>query len=163
MRVLLQRVTRARVTVGTVTVGEIGRGLLLFAGATHHDRPEDADFLAAKVANLRVFADDARQMNRSLLDLHRAGEQVAVMVVSQFTLYADARKGRRPSFVGAARPERAEPLVARLVTALRAMGPAVAEGSFGATMAVESVNDGPVTLWLDTADLRQAVPPTGGK
>ena len=163
MRVLLQRVARARVSVGDEEVGAIDRGLLLLAGVTHEDGPDEAELLAAKIANLRVFPDPAGQMNRSLLDLRGGGEPVGVMVVSQFTLYADARKGRRPSFVRAARPEQAEPLVAHLVAVMRALGLTVAEGRFGATMAVESVNDGPVTLWLDTAHLRPAGPPAAGE
>lgn len=156
MRVLLQRVSRARVTVKGEEVGAIGRGFLALVGVTHDDGPSDAAMLAAKVANLRVFDDAAVQLNRSALDLaaEPGGEGVGVLVVSQFTLYADTRKGRRPSFVRAAPPALAAPLVDRFATELRALGLAVAEGRFGAHMAVELVNDGPVTIWLDTADAR---------
>ncbi len=160
MRVLVQRVTRARVTVNGEETGAIGPGLLLFAGISGGDGVEEVDFLAAKVANLRIFNDPSGKMNWSALDVMRevdAGTQppVAVLVVSQFTLYGDMRKGRRPSFVQAARPEQAEPLVAALGHALRAYSVPVAEGRFGAEMQVELVNDGPVTLWLDSNELRR--------
>ena len=154
MRVLVQRVSRARVMVGAEEVSAIGRGLLLLAGVTHDDTPADAAFLAAKVANLRVFDDAAGQMNRSALDLLASGDEVALLVVSQFTLYANARRGRRPSYTRAAPPGIAAPLVARFAAELRALGLPVAEGRFGAAMAVELVNDGPVTIWFDTEELR---------
>jgi D-tyrosyl-tRNA(Tyr) deacylase len=154
MRVLVQRVSRASVTVGDEITGAIDRGLLLLVGVTHGDTAEEADFLAAKTANLRIFEDAAGNMNRSALDLAAAGEEVGILVVSQFTLYADARKGRRPSFVRAAPPDEAAPLVDRLADELRGLGLTVGEGRFGAEMAVELVNDGPVTIWLDTAELR---------
>ncbi len=155
MRVLLQRVTEARVTVGGEVVGEIapGPGLVLLVGVTHGDGERDADRLAAKVANLRVFDDEAGVMNRSALDRLAAGEPVGVLVVSQFTLYGDARKGRRPSWIAAAPPAVAEPLVARFAAALRDLGLPVATGRFGAEMLVSLVNDGPVTLWLDGAEI----------
>lgn len=152
MRVLVQRVTRARVTVAGETVGEIGPGFLLLVGVTHGDEGAEAELLAGKVANLRVFDDDAGNLNRSALDLLAAGEAVGMLVVSQFTLYADCRKGRRPSFVAAAPPTVAEPLVEGFAERLRALGLPVAMGRFGAEMAVELVNDGPVTIWLDTKD-----------
>ncbi len=154
MRVLLQRVSRAEVAVGGETVGAIGRGFLLLVGVTRGDTEADVTILATKIAHLRVFDDQAGQLNRSVLDLLAAGEAAALLVVSQFTLYADARKGRRPSFTRAAPPVVAAPLVARLAESLRAFGPRVEEGRFGAEMAVTLVNDGPVTIWLDTAELR---------
>ncbi len=153
MRVLVQRVTRARVTVADESVGEIGPGFLLFVGVTLEDTPAEADLLARKVAYLRVFDDDSGNLNRSALDLLEAGEPAGMLVVSQFTLYADCRKGRRPSFVNAAPPAVAEPLVDRFADGLRELGLAVETGRFGAEMQVELVNDGPVTIWLDTGEL----------
>jgi D-aminoacyl-tRNA deacylase len=155
MRVLVQRVSRASVTIGDEVVGAIGRGFLLLVGITYDDTEDDASFLAAKVANLRIFDDADGNLNRSALDLLAdPAPDVAMLVVSQFTLYADARKGRRPSFVRAAPPPIASPLVDRFAEELRSLGLPVAQGRFGAEMAVELVNDGPVTIWLDTADLR---------
>jgi D-tyrosyl-tRNA(Tyr) deacylase len=153
MRVLVQRVSRARVTVEGETAGEIGAGFLLLVGITHSDTAEEVDLLARKVANLRVFDDEAGNLNRSALDLLAAGEPVGMLVVSQFTLYADCRKGRRPSFINAAPPEIAAPLVDQFATRLRELGLPVAMGRFGAEMQVELVNDGPVTIWLDAAEL----------
>src|SRR5215212_896943 len=153
MRVLVQRTSRARVTVAEETTGEIGRGFLILVGATLEDTSAAADLLARKVANLRVFDDEVGNLNRSALDLLQAEEPVGMLVVSQFTLYADCRKGRRPSFVRAAPPAIAEPLVDRFADGLRALGLAVATGRFGAEMQVELVNDGPVTIWLDTAEM----------
>ena len=153
MRVLAQRVARARVTVGEETAGEIGPGFLLLVGVTRTDTGATAELLARKVANLRVFDDAAGNLNRSALDLLAAGDEVGMLVVSQFTLYADCRKGRRPSFVDAASPALAAPLVDRFADELRALGLPVATGRFGAEMRVELVNDGPVTIWLDSADL----------
>jgi D-tyrosyl-tRNA(Tyr) deacylase len=153
MRVLAQRVTRARVTVAGETTGEIGPGFLLLVGVTLDDTAAAADLLARKVANLRVFDDADGNLNRSALDLLEAEEPAEMLVVSQFTLYADCRKGRRPSFVRAAPPAIAEPLVDRFADGLRALGLAVATGRFGAETQVELVNDGPVTIWLDSADL----------
>lgn len=154
MRVLLQRVSRASVAVEGSVVGAIGRGCLLLVGAAAGDTEADLDYLAEKIAHLRVFQDDAGAMNRSALDLLAADGGIGMLVVSQFTLYADVRKGRRPSFTDAAPPNLAAPLVAGLAERLRSRGFLVAEGRFGATMAVELVNDGPVTIWLDTAALR---------
>ncbi len=164
MRVLLQRVTDASVTIDGEVVGAIGRGFVSLVGMTSSDDDATVVKLAAKVANLRVFADEGGAMNRAALDLLPDGgvaldggdlrdEPVAMLVVSQFTLYADARKGRRPSFVGAARPEQASPLVDRFINELRRLGLPVAPGRFGADMAVRLTNDGPVTIWLDSADL----------
>ena len=144
MRVLLQRVSQASVTIDGETVGRIGRGILLLVGITHSDTRKEADFLAEKCVNLRVFDDDDGVMNRSLLDV--GGE---VLAVSQFTLYGDARKGRRPSYVAAAPGEVSEPLYDYFVAKLRELGVTVATGRFGADMKVALVNDGPVTLWLE--------------
>ena len=144
MRVLVQRVSRAEVRVGARVVGAIGRGLLLLVGFTHADGEDAAAWMADKVVGLRLFGDAEGKMN---LDLSDAGG--ALLVVSQFTLYGDAQKGRRPSFVGAARPEVAVPLYERFVALLRARGAEVHTGEFGAMMDVALVNDGPVTLWLD--------------
>ncbi len=141
----MQRVTRARVTVEGRVTGEIGPGLAVFAGVTHADAPADADRLAGRVAALRVFPEGERPMH---LDVREAGG--AILVVPQFTLYADTRRGRRPDFVAAARPEHAEPLVERFCTALAALGVAVERGVFRAHMEVELVNDGPVTLWVES-------------
>lgn len=155
MRALLQRVTRASVTVEGEIVSEIGTGFLILLGVTQDDSADDGAFLAAKIANLRVFEDDNGAMNRSALDLlSDEPSDVAMLVVSQFTLYADAKKGRRPSFVKAARPEQASPLVDAFAEDLRTLGISVGQGVFGAEMQVELVNDGPVTIWLDTAELR---------
>jgi D-tyrosyl-tRNA(Tyr) deacylase len=156
MRVLIQRVTNAAVTVEDRTVGEIGPGLLLLVGITHDDGPAEIDLLANKVANLRIFTDADGQMNRSALDLLTAGDPVAMLVVSQFTLYADSRKGRRPSYTKAAPPAIASPAVDRFAAELTELGFEVATGEFGAKMAVSLINDGPVTIWLDSADLRRA-------
>ncbi len=144
MRALVQRVTRAAVRVDGETVGEIGPGLCILVGVTHDDTPAVAEQLAAKVHGLRVFGDEAGVMNRSLSE---AGG--SALVVSQFTLYGDTRKGRRPSWGAAAPPEEAEPLIEGFVTALRALGASVATGRFRADMQVELVNDGPVTLLLE--------------
>src|SRR5829696_8964519 len=153
MRVLVQRVSRARVTVADETTGEIERGFLLLVGVTFADAAAGADLLARKVANLRVFDDADGHLNRSALDLLQAKEPIEMLVVSQFTLYADCRKGRRPSFVQAAPPAVAEPLVDRFEDGFRTLGLPVETGRFGAEMQVELVNDGPVTIWLDTAEL----------
>lgn len=144
MRVVLQRVSRARVTVGGQIVGEIGGGYVVFAGFAPGDTDEQLGWMAGKIHGLRLFADDEGKMNRSLDDVGGA-----LLVVSQFTLYGDARKGRRPSFVEAAPPEAAQPLYERFVQLLRERGLEVATGAFGAMMAVELVNDGPVTLVLE--------------
>ncbi len=144
MRALVQRVARARVEVDGEGVGEIGPGLCVFVGATHSDTEAVATKLAGRLWTLRIFDDEDGFMNRSVSE--GTGE---VLVVSQFTLYGDTSRGRRPSWVAAARPEQAEPLIARLVQALRDLGASVATGRFAAHMHVELVNDGPVTLWLE--------------
>jgi len=144
VRALIQRVTEARVRVDGAVVGEIGAGLCVLVGVTHGDDESRAQRLAEKVWQLRVFADDDGVMNRSLAETTRAA-----LVVSQFTLYGDTRRGRRPSWAAAAPPALAEPLVAAFTDALRELGAAVATGRFGADMAVELVNDGPVTLLLE--------------
>ena len=147
MRALIQRVTEASVTVGGESVGAIGRGFLVLLGVTHADGEGEAAALARKVAGLRVFEDAAGKLNLALGDVGGA-----VLAVSQFTLYADTRKGRRPSFSHAARPEQAAALYARFCDLLAAEGVPVARGVFQAHMAVALVNDGPVTIWLDTAE-----------
>jgi D-tyrosyl-tRNA(Tyr) deacylase len=144
VRVVVQRVTRASVAVEGRVVGAIERGFVVLAGFTHGDAPDGVGWMAEKIAGLRLFADDDGKMNRALGDVGGAA-----LVVSQFTLYGDARKGRRPAFVDAAPPEVAEPLYDGLVAALRERGIPVATGVFGATMTVELVNDGPVTLLLE--------------
>jgi D-tyrosyl-tRNA(Tyr) deacylase len=146
VRALLQRVSRAAVHVDDDLVSEIGAGLLVLAGVRPSDGEWEAHRLAEKIAHIRVFPDDEGQMNLSILDLVE-GE---VLVVSQFTLYADTRRGRRPSFIDAAKPEQAEPMVAALVDRLNQMGVATRTGVFGAHMDVELTNDGPVTLLLET-------------
>jgi D-tyrosyl-tRNA(Tyr) deacylase len=144
MRVLLQRVSRADVRVGERTTGQIGKGFLLFVGFTGTDDQAKVDWMAEKVFGLRLFSDAEDKMNLSLADVR--GE---VLVVSQFTLYGNAEKGRRPSFIDAARPELAIPLYESFVAALRSKNLRVETGEFGAMMDVELVNDGPVTLWLE--------------
>jgi D-tyrosyl-tRNA(Tyr) deacylase len=144
MRVVLQRVARASVSIDGRVAGSIGRGFCLLAGFTHGDTAAQVDWMAEKVSGLRLFSDSEGKMN---LGLDEVGG--GVLVVSQFTLYGDASKGRRPSFVDAARPEVAIPLYQRFVSDLRARGLEVATGEFGASMTVEIENDGPVTLILD--------------
>jgi D-tyrosyl-tRNA(Tyr) deacylase len=144
MRAVIQRVTEASVAVAGEEVGRIGAGLCVLVGVSHEDGPDQARRLATKVWHLRLLADDDGAMNRSVAET--TGE---VLVVSQFTLYGNAERGRRPSWVAAARPEQAEPLVDLVVAELRALGATVATGRFGADMRVALVNDGPVTLVLD--------------
>ena len=148
MRAVVQRVREARVTVAGEVVAALGRGLLALVGVARGDGPADAVALAEKLAHLRVFEDEAGRMNRSLLE---TGGTLAV--VSQFTLLADARRGRRPSFVEAAPPEEAEPLVEAVAGRARGLGVPVVTGRFRARMEVALVNDGPVTLMLDTRGL----------
>jgi D-tyrosyl-tRNA(Tyr) deacylase len=145
MRAVLQRVSEARVRVGGEVVGQIGRGLLVLLGVAPDDAPEQVRWLADKVVGLRVFADADGKMNLGVADVGGA-----VLVVSQFTLYGDCSKGRRPSFIGAAPPETAIPLYEAFVAAVKALGVPVATGRFGALMQVELVNDGPVTLIVDS-------------
>ena len=144
MRAVVQRVAEAAVTVDGATVGQIGPGLVVLLGVAHDDDAAMAAALAGKVARLRIFEDEAGQMNRSVLDTGGA-----VLAVSQFTLLGDTRKGNRPSFIAAARPEQSEPLYQHVVTTLRGLGIAVETGRFGAEMRVALVNDGPVTIVLD--------------
>ena len=147
MRALLQRTTSARVKVDGSVVGEVGRGLVVLLGVGPGDDAAVADGLARRITELRIFDDDAGRTNLSLTDVGGAA-----LVVSQFTLYADTRRGRRPGFTGAAAPELAERLYLRFAEALRALGVEVATGRFGEVMEVELVNDGPFTIWLDTAE-----------
>lgn len=148
MRAVIQRVAAAQVMVHGEIVGQIGRGFLVLLGVTAADGEAEAALLARKIAGLRVFEDDGGKMNLALADVGGA-----VLAVSQFTLYADVRKGRRPSFIAAARPEQAEPLYQRFCTLLGAEGVPVQQGVFQAEMQVSLVNDGPVTIWMDTAEL----------
>lgn len=147
MRALLQRVSRAEVRVGGRAIGSIGPGLVVLLGVGHGDDEATADALAKRVCELRIFEDDEGRTNRSLLDV--GGE---ALVVSQFTLYADTRRGRRPGFTDAAPPDLAIELWRRVAAGIEAQGVRTALGEFGAEMAVELVNDGPFTIWLDTAD-----------
>jgi len=146
MRVVLQRVSRASVSIEGRVAGAIGQGFCLLVGFTHDDTDERVNWMAEKVAGLRLFSDAEGKMNLGLAEVGGA-----VLVISQFTLYGDAAKGRRPSFITAARPETAIPLYQRFLAALRALGLEVASGEFGADMQVEIHNDGPVTLILDRA------------
>ena len=145
MIALLQRVSEAKVTVGDKIAGEIGLGLLIFLGVFQNDVLEDTKFLTNKIVHLRLFDDDAGKMNRSLLDV-----EGAVLVVSQFTLCADTKKGRRPSFIKAAQPKLGEKIYNNFIQDLKKRGVSVATGIFGAMMDVQLVNDGPVTFLLDS-------------
>ena len=147
MRALLQRVAEASVAVDGQVVGTIDSGLLVLLGVTHEDEDEDAAWLARKIAGLRIFEDAEGKMNLGLVEVGGS-----VLAISQFTLYADSRKGRRPSFVNAARPDHAEPLYESFCQYLAAEGIPVSKGVFGAEMQVALVNDGPVTIWLDTTE-----------
>jgi D-tyrosyl-tRNA(Tyr) deacylase len=146
LRLLIQRVTRAEVRVARKLVGSIGPGLVVLIGVGHADTPAESQALADKTVNLRIFRDDEGRTNRSLLDV--GGELLAI---SQFTLFADTRKGRRPSFIDAAPPQLGELLYERFAAAVEGHGVTVARGVFGAEMEVELVNDGPMTIWLDSA------------
>ncbi len=146
MRALVQRVSSASVDVGDETIAKIGRGLCVFVGVTHSDVAADAVRMAERLWSLRIFEDRENRTNLSAHDLARE-----ILVVSQFTLYADMSKGRRPSFVRAAPPEQAEPLIEMLVSALRDLGARVATGRFGASMRVELANDGPFTLLVESS------------
>lgn len=146
MRAVVQRVSSSRVTVDKKVTGEISKGLLVLLGVTHEDTSNDVDYIIDKVLNLRIFEDENDKMNLSLKDV--GGELLAV---SQFTLYGDARKGRRPSFSSAARPELANPLYEEFVKKAREQGVTVGTGEFGAHMMVDLTNDGPVTILLDSS------------
>ena len=145
MRAVIQRVSRASVTVDQQVVGQIGRGFLVLLGVSESDSQEDVNWIAAKIIGLRVFEDDGGQMNLALADVGGA-----ILVVSQFTLYGDCRKGRRPSFVAAARPEKARALYQSVVAELKGQGVRVETGTFQAHMDVDLLNDGPVTMLLDS-------------
>lgn len=147
MRVVVQRVSHASVTIDGEVVGQIGRGLLVLVGINKTDGEAEITFLADKLVNLRIFPDDDDKMNRSLMDI-----QGELLVVSQFTLYGDCRKGRRPSFIDAAGPDHAIPVYERFVARLRESGLNVETGRFGANMQVDLQNDGPVTLIIDSPD-----------
>ncbi len=149
MKAVIQRVARASVTVESTVVGEIGPGLLVLLGVGHDDGSAEAEALVDKMLGLRIFPDDEQKMNRSVVDIGGS-----VLVVSQFTLLADVRKGRRPSFTGAAAPDRADALVKQVVDLISARDVPVATGSFGAMMDVELLNAGPVTIVVDVADGR---------
>lgn len=144
MRAVVQRVARASVTVDGETIGEIGEGLCVLVGVTHEDTQAEAARLAEKLWKLRIFTDEGGKMNRSVADV---GGQV--LIISQFTLYGDARKGNRPSYLAAARPEQAEPIIDVVVSKLQELGAIVGTGRFGADMKVDLVNDGPVTIVID--------------
>jgi D-aminoacyl-tRNA deacylase len=148
MRTLIQRVDHAKVTVDNQILGKIDRGLLVLLGVTHEDTEEITHKLAAKVSKLRIFSDEAGKMNLSVKDVNGS-----ILVVSQFTLYADARGGNRPSYIQAAQPEKATHLYNVFSDSLRSLGFTVANGQFGANMNVELLNQGPVTIWLDSSDL----------
>lgn len=147
MRVCIQRVAKASVRVDGSVIAEIDRGLVILVGVTTTDNSKDVEYLANKIANLRIFEDDKGRFDLSALQV---GAQL--LVVSQFTLYADTRKGRRPDFISAARPEQAEPLIESFSSKLEGLGLQVARGRFQAKMMVEILNDGPVTIWLDSND-----------
>lgn len=158
MKVVIQRVSRAEVRVAGQATGSIGAGLVALVGITPGDTRKIVEYLAAKTANLRIFDDEGGVMNRSALDvLTEPNGQMSMLVVSQFTLYADCRKGRRPSYVRAAPPDVAKPLVDHFIAYLNGLGIEVRTGVFGAEMDVELVNDGPVTILLDSDELPPAV------
>jgi D-tyrosyl-tRNA(Tyr) deacylase len=146
MRVVIQRVQKAKVTVDQKIVGQIDNGFLILLGVGHHDSEDDMDYLVRKIANLRIFEDEEQKMNRSLLDI-----QFDCMVVSQFTLFADCKKGNRPSFIEAALPQKANEMYLRFVKKMEeALGKSIPTGIFGASMQIELINDGPVTIVLDS-------------
>ena len=150
MRILIQRVSEASITVDGVEVGRIGEGLLLFVGIGHNDTKDEAKWMAFKTAGMRIFEDADGKTNLSLLDVG-----CEALVVSQFTLYADTRKGRRPSFIRAARPTQAEPLVRYFAEQLEVQGVPVQHGEFGAYMKVSLVNEGPLTIWVERERQRE--------
>jgi D-tyrosyl-tRNA(Tyr) deacylase len=145
MRAVVQRVTCAKVTVANETIGEINQGLVIFVGVARDDSETDAEYLASKIVSLRIFDDDAGKMNRSLKDIDGG-----LLVISQFTLYGDVRRGRRPSWFDAAAPEVAKPLYEFFITQVQKLSTKVASGSFQAMMQVELINDGPVTILVDS-------------
>ena len=152
MRIVVQRVVDASVTVDSIVKGKIKRGLLVYLGVAHNDRETDADWLAEKIAHLRIFNDTEGKMNLSLKDIITDGEDSGVLVISQFTLLADARKGRRPSWNGAAPPEKAKQLYEYFISAVKKYGLECESGEFQAHMNVTYTNDGPVTIILDSEE-----------
>lgn len=159
MRVLLQRVASASVMVSGEVTGAIDEGLTLLAGVSDSDTITVVAQMTEKIANLRIFEDAEERMNLSALDRLSAGDEIGILVVSQFTLYGDVRKGRRPSFTRAAGGELASPLIEAFADQFRALGFHIGQGVFGAHMQVSLVNDGPVTIWIDSDELRR---PRGG-
>ncbi|GAB4329129.1 MAG: D-aminoacyl-tRNA deacylase [Calditrichia bacterium] len=147
MRAVIQRVSEASVAVDGKTVGEIKKGFLVLLGVTHDDEEADADYLASKITGLRVFEDEEGKMNLSLADV-----QGEILAISQFTLHADTRKGRRPSFIKAAHPDKAEPLYDYFIRKCRELGIPTKKGIFGAMMKIHLVNEGPVTIIIDSSD-----------
>ena len=144
----MQRVARAAVSVAGETIGQVGKGLLIYLGVGREDTDKDLNYLAAKIAGLRIFPDDTGAMNRSIIDIGGGA-----LVISQFTLFGDVRRGRLPSFIEAMAPERAEEIYEQFIARLEALGVPCAGGRFGAMMDVESINDGPVTILLDSEKL----------
>jgi D-tyrosyl-tRNA(Tyr) deacylase len=153
LKAVVQRVIDASVSVDGVVKGSVSRGLLVYLGVAHNDTESDADWLSEKIAYLRIFDDDDGKMNLSLKDLASADEQAGLLVVSQFTLLADARKGRRPSWNGAAPPEKAKQLYEYFINSIRKTGLICECGEFQAHMTVKYINDGPVTIILDTKEI----------
>lgn len=148
MRAIIQRVKKSKVSIEGKTIGEIEKGLTVLLGVSDTDTEKECDYLADKLINLRIFEDDCGKMNRSLLDI-----QGEILIISQFTLYADCKKGRRPSFVKAARPEKAIPLYERFIQHFQNLGVSTQTGKFGADMLVSIENDGPVTIFLDSEEI----------
>jgi D-tyrosyl-tRNA(Tyr) deacylase len=153
LKAVVQRVVDASVSIDTVVKGSVPRGLLVYLGVAHDDAESDADWLSEKIAHLRIFDDDDGKMNLSLMDLASSGNKAGVLAVSQFTLLADARKGRRPSWNGAAPPEKAKQLYEYFIKAVKRTGLVCESGEFQAHMMVKYTNDGPVTIILDTKEI----------
>jgi len=152
VRAVVQRVLNASVSVNDTVIGKMEGGLLVYLGVAHNDSETDAEKLCDKITNLRIFNDKDEKMNLSILDLQKDFKQFGILAISQFTLLADARKGRRPSYTDAANPEKANPLYEHFVKSVKKQGIVCEKGEFGAHMTVTYTNDGPVTIVLDTAD-----------